>query len=212
MKAFLTCLALVFWLTTATVGYADTIAGSYVEARSTPQFSAASDQAGLRFSQAILAWQIREGTYEGVTLDGQTIVACFAAEPSTGSSIGNTKTVFLVDGRATAAQQRALVRLAKDLAPAIIHDPGALVTSKIDVRIAEGCGCGAAVVETSVAKVRTRRMTDTDQPSIGEANNCKPLGDAFTSNQAIATEFSGLIGAADSPTSGVLAFIGSFSK
>jgi hypothetical protein len=191
---------------------AESIGGSYVEARSTPRPGAKVVQQEARQSQAVLAWQIRQGNYDGEKLDGQTIVAVVTGEPSSGSSFGHTKTVFFVDGRISAPAQQALVHLAKDLAPGAIHDAGTVRQSKLDVRIAEGCGCGAAVIECPLAKVRTRKLTDADKPALGGSKNEKPLGDVFSSHQAFATEYSFAGEQSAAAGSLVLTFTGSFSR
>jgi hypothetical protein len=197
----------------AAIAAADTIQGSYVEARSVPAPSSTdADPRGGQPSRAVLAWQIRQGEYDGERLDGQTIVAIVTPEPSPGSALGRTMTVFVVDSRATAAQERALVHLAKDLAPAAIRDGGEVARCKLDVRIAEGCGCGVAVVDCHLAKFRTRRLTDADQAFVAQTQHEKPLGDVFSSNQAAAEQCSLGQQTADDAGHIVLAFTGSFSK
>lgn len=195
-------------LTTVTRG--ESVQGAYVEARSTP--AAASAVLGER-SQAVLAWQVRQGTYDGEKLDGQTIVAVVTGEPSPGVNFGHTKTVFVVDDRTSEKTQQALVHLARDLATGVIHDAGTTLKSKLDVRVAEGCGCGAAVIECPLAKVRTRRLTEADEALIGKGLSQKPLGDVFSSNPAWATEFT-VVGEPAPPPGGktVMTFTGSFSR
>jgi hypothetical protein len=197
---------------------AETIQGSYIEARSTGQPAAIQSATGPTAQradhpcQAILAWQIGHGAYEGQKLDGQTIIAVVTTELSPGASVGRTKTVLFVDGRASTPVREALAHLAKGLAPAVIHDAGEIVPASIDVRIAEGCGCGAAVVECPLAKLRTRRMTDADRGLVVEVKTEKPLGDVFSSNQVIATEFTCNLERPAGAGSFVVAFTGSFAK
>lgn len=213
MRLLLTTLAVLSLGTIASLPAADSIQGSYVEVRTIPR---RSTEISLHHdgqpSHAVLAWQIRQGACDGEKLDGQTIMAVVTAEPSPGAAFGHTKTDFFVDDRATESQQRALVHLAKDLAPAIIHDAGTVTKAKLDVRIAEGCGCGAAVLDCPLAKLRTRKLTDADQPSLGKVVQEKPLGEVFSSNQAFATDFT-LGGEPVAPATNTLtAFTGSFSK
>jgi hypothetical protein len=211
MRLFFTILAIVSLMAVTSASAADSIQGSYVEARSVPrrptEIILQHDAA-----HAVLAWSIRHGAYDGETLDGQIIMAVVTAEPSPGATFGHTKTAFFVEDRATAAQQQALVHLAKDLAPAIIHDAGDVTKAKLDVRIAEGCGCGAAVLECPLAKLRTRKLTDADQPSLAKVIQAQPLTDVFSSNQAFATDFT-LAGDPVTSTNNIItAFTGSFSK
>src|SRR5262245_52013866 len=208
MRLICTTLAVVSTLAFTAAAPAETIQGSYVEARSVP---GASCDSNSQPSQAVLAWQIRQGAYDGEKLDGQTIVAVVTAEPSPGTNFGRTRTVFFVEGRASKSQQQALVHMARDLASAAIHDAGEVLTAKLDVRIAEGCGCGAAVIECPIAKVRTRRPTDADQALLDESKNETPLGETFSSNQTCAEQYS-FAGEPARAGNAVMAFTGSFSR
>lgn len=209
MRLICTTLAVVSTLAFTAAAPAETIQGSYVEARSVP---GASCDSNSQPSQAVLAWQIRQGAYDGEKLDGQTIVAVVTAEPSPGTNFGRTRTVFFVEGRASKSQQQALVHMARDLASAAIHDAGEVLTAKLDVRIAEGCGCGAAVIDSPLAKVRTRRITDADQAQLADCQNTQPLTDVFATNQALATEFSCNGDPTVAASATVTAFISSFSR
>jgi hypothetical protein len=213
MRLVRTTLAVAFILGLATKALGESIQGSYVEARSVaPAPKGEASPGNCQPSHVVLAWQVREGNFDGEKLDGQIIVAFVRADPSAGGGIGQTKTVFVVDSRTTASQERALVRLAKDLAPAAIHDAGEVVRSKPDVRIAEGCGCGAAVVKCHLASFRTRRMTDADVPLAGGNTPQKPLGEVFSCTEAVPTECAFEGGSGASGANPVVAFTGSFSR
>jgi hypothetical protein len=195
-------------LVSASICLGDSIQGSYVEVRS----GGASDLREGHSTRAVLAWQVRQGIYDGEKLDGQTVVAFVTLLASPGGEVGQTKTIFVVDKRATPSQEKALVHLAKDLAPEVIHDAGQTVRSNLDVRIAEGCGCGAAVVDCDLAKVRTRRQTDADQAAAGDPKPANPLGDVFSSVTAVATQYQCVAEQIEDPATNVIAFTGSFSR
>src|SRR5689334_19392457 len=116
----LSCVLLAFasLLVFASISHGDSIQGSYVEVRS----GGAAELRDGHSTRALLAWQVRQGTYDGEKLDGQVIVAFVTLLASAGGEVGQTKTVFVVDNRTSLSQQEALVHLAKDLAPAVIHD------------------------------------------------------------------------------------------
>jgi hypothetical protein len=212
MRLFSTSIVAALALFVTAAASADSIQGSYVEARSTPGPSPAdAPSQPNQPTRAVLAWQVRQGVYDGEKLDGQTIIAVVTAESSLGGAIGQTKTSFFVDSCLTAAQEQALVHLAKDLAPSAIHDAGSVVRSKLDVRVAEGCGCGAAVVECSLVKLRTRRLTDAEVAVVDNSGSQKPLGNVFTSTSAVLTEhsFEGQPFAAGNVST---VFVGSFSR
>jgi hypothetical protein len=207
MRLVHTSLAAVATLVFTAAASAETIQGSYVEARSAVPATPADQP-----NQVVLAWQVGQGAYKGQKLDGQTIIAVVTSEPAVGASAGRTRTVFFVDGRASLSVRTALAHLAKDLAPGVIHDAGEFAAGSIDVRIAEGCGCGAAVVECPLARLRTRRMTDADQASLPGVKNGQPLGDVFSSHQVIATEFACGSEQAAGTGGAIAAFTGSFAK
>jgi hypothetical protein len=213
MRSLPTTLAVLSLLGLTAAANADSIQGSYVEARIVPRTSPGENEPReAQTTRAVLAWQIRQGTYDGEKLDGQTVIAVVTAEPSPGAAFGQTKTVFYIDTRATEPQQRALVHFAKVMAPQAIHDAGQVVKSKIDVRIAEGCGCGAAVVECELAKFRTRPPKDADVLAPDAGQTKKPLGDVFTSTEVITTEFLCGGDASALAASQIIAFAGSFSR
>jgi len=197
----------------AAAASAETIQGSYVEARDVrqPGGERRVSQAD-RSSQVVMAWQVGQGVYRGQKLDGLAVIAVVTREPSPGASAARTKTVFFVDKRVSLGVRTALADLAKDTAAGVIHDGGEIVRASIDVRIAEGCGCGAAVVECPAAKLRTRRSTDDDLTLLSGLKNQKPAGDVFSSRQVIATEF--VCGSDQITVAGgaIAAFTGSFAK
>lgn len=216
----LTCstLAIATILAFTAAACAESIQGSYVEARSVPCAECATEKcatdksAQCQPTRAVLAWQVRQGTYDGQKLDGQAIIAVVAAGPSTQGAKRQTKTIFFVDTGVTPSQEQALVHLAKDLAQSVICDDGEVRRSKLDVRIAEGCGCGAAVVECQLAKFRTRRLTEAESELAGDNKTGNPLGQVFSSVQAAATEYQCNLEPAASAANNVVAFTGSFSR
>jgi hypothetical protein len=98
-------------------GQAPAIRGDYIEDRSNHvhgcycEWSGESVTAGR---EAVLAWQIREGSYGGVDLAGVRLVLVVRGESTL--SIGATarQSVLILDSRATAEQRRAAGRLIRD--------------------------------------------------------------------------------------------------
>ena len=102
------------------------ITGEYVEARTAEVFAGGcimNSEAETMGRQAIMAWKITSGSFEGVALDGLTVAAAVAGDRNLGMrEMGGeeptaVKAIITVDPRATPAQRDALVRLrARDVA------------------------------------------------------------------------------------------------
>jgi hypothetical protein len=105
------------------------ITGEYVEARTAEVFAGGcimNSEAETMGRQAILAWRITAGSFDGVALDGLTVAAAVAGDRNLGMrEIGGeepseVKAVITVDPRATAAQRDALVQLVRELTGGLI--------------------------------------------------------------------------------------------
>lgn len=95
------------------------LTGTYVEARTAEVFTGAcvmNSEAETMGKEAVLAWRVDHGTFEGVPVDGLAVVAAVAADKNLGiHEIGGEKAVsrteLFVDERASAAQRHALVAM-----------------------------------------------------------------------------------------------------
>ena len=105
-----------------------TVSGDYVEVRTAEVFTGPCVLGSEAYSlgrEAILAWRVARGTVNGVSVDGLSVVAVVAGDRNLGmhelgdAAPASVKSVVMVDQRATAAQQRALVSLARSLSPAL---------------------------------------------------------------------------------------------
>src|SRR5271169_4521200 len=98
---------------------AQQIRGDYIESRSTDVYVAqcfANGEVGLTGNQALLAWHVTEGSWNGVKLDGLTVAAAVRARATLGDPYGEpypAEAVLMVDDAANAEQRQALVALAK---------------------------------------------------------------------------------------------------
>lgn len=120
------------------------LTGSYVEARTAEVFTGGcimGSEAETMGKEAVLAWKVDRGSFNGIALDGLSVVAAVAGDRNLGiQEIGGDKatvrsTVF-VDQRANAAQQLALVAMASDLASATL---GTIVNvSPAPIQFADG--------------------------------------------------------------------------
>src|SRR5436190_105893 len=100
-----------------------TVSGTYVEARTAEVFTGGcimNSEAETMGKQAVLAWKVDRGTFNGVALDGLSVVAALSGDRNLGmTEMGGAKPIvrsaIYVDQRANAAQQIALVATANEL-------------------------------------------------------------------------------------------------
>jgi hypothetical protein len=150
------------------VGFASagSIDGDYMEVRNANMWAGpclANAEIGLIGNKATLAWKVAEGNYQGVQLDGLSVVAVVFGDSTFG--VGDkvkTRTVFIVDEQATQPQQQALIAMASKLAGDTIQKVIAVKTSKITVEIGQDDDTGYSVVDAGIAKIRARRMYASD--------------------------------------------------
>src|SRR5215216_2705175 len=96
------------------------VTGEYVEARTAEVFTGGcimNSEAETVGKQAVLAWKVDRGTFNGISLDGLSIVAAVSGDRNLGmQEMGGEKaavrSALYVDQRANAAQQLALVAMA----------------------------------------------------------------------------------------------------
>lgn len=102
--------------------------GTYLEARTAEVFTGGcimNAEAGTSGRQAVLAWKVDKGTFNGVSIDNLTVVAAINGDQNLGiREIGGgkatTKSAVYVDQRATQVQQIALVAMASELSHGLV--------------------------------------------------------------------------------------------
>ncbi len=101
---------------------AQQIAGDYIETRNADVWTGAcvaNGELNLAGDQAILAWHVSKGAWNGVNLDGLSVVGVVKAAATLGDQYNNpypAQAVMIVDAQASTPQQKALVEMAQALA------------------------------------------------------------------------------------------------
>ncbi len=114
-------------------GIASQIRGDYIETRSADVYTGpcfANGEMNLVGNQALLAWAVRSGSWNGVALNGLVVAVAVRANATLGDPYANplpAKSVVLVDDRATAPQREALVAFARSMG-------GVLVANVVEVQ------------------------------------------------------------------------------
>src|SRR4249919_1302624 len=96
------------------------VTGAYVEARTAEVFTGGcimNSEAETMGKQAVLAWKVDRGSFNGIAVDGLSIVAAISGDRNLGmTEMGGEKpavrSAMFVDQRANPAQQIALVAMA----------------------------------------------------------------------------------------------------
>ena len=202
---------------TLLAGGGSTISGSYVEARTAEVFTGGcimGSEAETMGKEAVLAWKVDRGSFNGVSLDGLSVVAALSGDKNLGlHEIGGDKAVVksavYVDERANPAQRIALVALAHDLTKSI----GTIVSvTPAPIQFADA-GREIHVTTSNVALDVNKEMTH--DPTCGAQLWFHPLATVDQADMAVANEnsFSGsMLGTKWSDPNKRSAFFGTFSK
>lgn len=117
-----------------------TMVGDYVEARTAHVFAGGcimSSEAETIGKQALLAWRVSKGTFNGVQLDGLAVMAAVSGDRNLGiREIGGTapsrvRAAVIVDERASAAQREALVAFVRAASNQLIDEVVEVTASPI---------------------------------------------------------------------------------
>src|SRR5437870_1132798 len=105
-----------------------TVTGAYVEARTAEVFTGGcimNSEAETVGKQAVLAWKVDRGSFNGIAIDGLSVVAAVSGDRNLGmQEMGGEKptvhSAMYVDQRANPAQQLALVAMANELSKGLV--------------------------------------------------------------------------------------------
>jgi len=212
-------IGLFFLLVASALPLSAAIKGDYVEVRSADVYTGpcfANAEESLEGKQAILAWKIKEGSWQGVGLDGLSVVAVVKANATLGDIYHNpypTKSVLILDERANSQQREALVEFVKSAAGPLVKDVVRLDTAPIALEMSGGHG-SVKLVAGNLARVRTRSLCQGDHLCGNEEVYYPPLTKvphampAYTLNAAFSGQGLGEVWDRSEARS---AFIGSFS-
>ncbi|HEY4311114.1 MAG TPA: DUF1326 domain-containing protein [Pirellulales bacterium] len=159
------------------------IRGDYVEMRTCDVYTGpcfANSQVGLTGNQAILAWSIDSGSYQGVDLTGLKVVMTVRAKDTLGFGSGVVihpepiRSVILVDESATPDQQQALASFARERAGQVAGDVVRIAAMPIDLSI-DHVDMVARLQAGKEIQVVTRKLGTTDCVCSNEKTFYPPL-------------------------------------
>lgn len=223
MKKLSLLVATLFIGLLATAAQAQQISGEYVETRNNDVYVGhcfANSEVGLSGNQAIMAWRITKGEWNGVKLEGLHVVGVTKAADTLGYQYTNpypAKAVLIVDERANAEQRAALTDFAHAMGGKLFETVTRIETAPISLKM-EYHGehpLAAQVKAGNLAAISTRPITSKDTVCGHEQMLFQPLTPTAHTMPAVATvdEFSGTgLGVVWSLNGKRSAFIGNFAK
>jgi hypothetical protein len=145
------------------------IKGDYIEARSADVYTGpcfANSEVGLVGNEAILAWKINEGEWNGTSLNGLGVVAVVKAHATLGDpyhSAYPAQSILIVDQRANAQQRLALQAFAEAMAGKLLSHVVRVDLAPIQLIFAQGEEHGTArLVAGNLARIETRSLCHGD--------------------------------------------------
>jgi len=202
--------------------FAGQIYGDYVETRSADVWTGpctAMGQVNLTGNQATMAWKVRQGEWNGVPLDGLTVMAVAKANATLGDPYGNpypVKAVLIVDRNATDDQRQALVEFAKTMGGRLLDNVVLVQSEPITMQVGEAENHGSILLEAGeVAVVQTRLLNSKDHFCGNESTFYPPLTELAHAMPAVAVSNEYLGNSLDSVWrlfNQRSAFVGTFSR
>jgi hypothetical protein len=162
---------------------ADQISGDYIETRSADVWTGpcfANGEVGLDGQEAILAWHVQRGGWNGVSLAGHSVVAVVRANATLGDPYADpypAKAVLIVDDEATPQQQAALSAFARHMGGKLLGNVERVVAAPVDFAVLRDHEHhGAAFLRAgSFVTVQTRGLNDKDHFCGNESTYYPPL-------------------------------------
>lgn len=166
--------------------------GDYIESRSADVYTGqcfANGEVGLTGDQAILAWHIRTGSWDGVKLDGFSVVAAVKANATLGDPYADpypAKSVLIVDQRANAQERAALVAFAKDKGGKLLANVVNVVSAPVEIQVQAEHHGSASLKAGDFLTVQTRSINDKDHLCGNEGIFYEPLSQVSHAMPAVA--------------------------
>jgi hypothetical protein len=158
------------------------IRGEYIEVRTADVYTGpcfANGEVGLTGHDAVLAWRVERGEWEGVALDGLSVVAVVRASSTLGDPYSNplpAKAVLIVDAQASQAQRAALIQFAQAQTAGLLGEIVAVEVSPIRFAVDMAGRHGYATLEAgNLARISTRTITMDDSICHNEEVFYQPL-------------------------------------
>jgi hypothetical protein len=174
------------------VACAQQIRGNYVETRSADIYTGqcfANGEVNLVGNEAILAWHVETGSWNGVALDGLTVAAAVHARGTLGDPYENpypAQAVVIVDDQANPQQQAALVAFARQMSGELLGNVQQVIAAPMELVVNPEKHGVAWLRAGQFATVQTRSIGEFDHLCGNEVTFYPPLTPTAHSMPAVA--------------------------
>jgi len=168
------------------------IRGDYIETRSADVYTGqcfANGEVNLVGDEAILAWHVQSGSWDGVQLDGLTVAAAVHARATLGDPYANpypAQAVLFVDDQATQEQSEALVAFAHQMGGELLRNAQQAIPAPMELVVNPQRHGVALLRAGQFATVQTRPVNDQDHVCGNEVTFYPPLTQLTHSMPAVA--------------------------
>lgn len=165
-KFFAAGLTALFLAAVVSVSARAAVKGDYVEVRSADVYTGpcfANSEVDLEGKQAILAWKIRHGSWNGVDLSGLGVVAVVKASATLGDRYHNpypAQAVLILDRQANSRQRVALQKFVKSAGGKLVGQVVKVETAPIDLHVVRHGD--VKMVAGDLARIETRGLCASD--------------------------------------------------
>jgi hypothetical protein len=178
---------------------AQQIRGDYVETRSADVYTGqcfANGEVNLVGNQAILAWHVQSGSWNGIPLDGLSVAAAVRAQATLGDPYANpypAEAVLMIDDQANDRQRAALQAFAQHMGGELLKHVDRVIAAPVQLEVSESHHGAALFRAGRFATVQTRSLGDKDHLCGNEVTFYPPLTTLAHSMPAVAVidQFSG---------------------
>ena len=183
---------LVAVLVMTTVASTQQIRGEYLETRSADVYTGqcfANGEVNLVGNEAILAWRVQSGSWDGVPLEGLSIAAAVRAKGTLGDPYENpypAKSVLLVDDQANPQQLAALINFAKQMGGELLNNVEQVVRVPMELVVNQEHHGAAMLRAGQYATIQTRSLGEKDHVCGNEVTYYPPLTQLAHSMPAVA--------------------------
>jgi hypothetical protein len=171
---------------------AQEIRGDYLETRSADVYTGqcfANGEVNLVGNEAILAWHVQSGSWEGVPLQGLTVAAAVRANGTLGDPYESpypAKAVLLVDDQANPQQKAALLRFAQHMGGELLKNVQQVIPTQMELVVNAEHHGSAMLRAGRFATVQTRSIGGQDHLCGNEVTFYPPLTELAHSMPAVA--------------------------
>jgi hypothetical protein len=168
------------------------IHGDYLETRSADVYTGqcfANGEVNLVGNEAILAWRVQSGSWNGVPLDGLSVAAAVRANGTLGDPYENpypAQAVLIVDEQASDRQRAALEAFARHMGGKLLENVNRVIAAPVQFDVNQQRHGFALLRAGQFATVQTRSLGENDHLCGNEVTFYPPLTELAHAMPAVA--------------------------